>query len=140
VAPVTSGIVAGYIFVVSLAVGPAILAALIAWRRHRRARREATQAIWDASHAQFRRLIGQHDLWDRQAVGVVVEAERLEPWTPVEREIFGINDLDKWIRETDRELATGDREAPHPVLAAAYPADEDWVEVRSDSGTVWIQQ
>jgi hypothetical protein len=142
VAPVTSGIVAGYIFVVSMAMGPAILAGLIAWRRHRRARREATQAIWDANHDQFQRLVDQHDEWDRQALGAVVAAERLEPWTPLEREIFGINDLDKWIRETDRELATGDRKAPTPRPILNSPEAEEFI-IRAgtiEGGRVWIQR
>ena len=33
-------------------------------------------------------------------------SDPMQPWTPAEREAFGINALDAWIRETDKALAT----------------------------------
>lgn len=96
----SGGVLAGYLmwlliiaFVLAIVVGPPV------WRRHRAATLFGRRARFRAKPVLTYRESTAYQA-DEPTHSMLPEA-----WTPAEREAFGINDLEQWIRETDRQLA-----------------------------------
>jgi hypothetical protein len=71
-------------------------------------------------------------------------SEPLQPWTPAEREAFGINDTERFIRETDLALASPLERTmmvDNAAIIRAHSVPEAFIQTGSiDGSRIWVQQ
>lgn len=130
-----SGVLVGYLLVVGV---PCLLVSLFVVGLARAAGRQRPkrfEAHRDAMAAMVNKAV------DGSTFREPTHSMLLEPWTPAEREAFGINDTERWIRETDKALATPleRRGVPEPILRSRPSDLEEELGFREVRPGVWEQ-